>query len=111
MVPWKLILFLILMTIFVVFAAFNIKNVTDISVGFTTIQDVPVFLSVFIAFLAGAFFMLPFAVRSRKRKDKGNEKEKKPLKPEEYQQGNPLHPKNDIIEEEKHSDKNKDATE
>ena len=74
MVPWKLVFFLILLTIFVVFAGFNVKNVSDISLGFTTVKDVPIFLSLFIAFLAGAFIALPFALGKRRKKRKKREK-------------------------------------
>ncbi len=107
MVPWKLILFLILMAIFVVFAGFNIKNVADISLGFTTIEDVPIFLSIFIAFLAGAFFMLPFAFRRKKK----TQKENKPIvEINASQKRNPLHMENEISEEADFSDIKKDET-
>lgn len=66
--PWRLITFLVVLTIVVLFAGFNIKNVTDISFGFYTLSKVPVFLGLFISFLVGTFVMLPFAVRGRKTK-------------------------------------------
>lgn len=106
MVPWKLILFLLLMAIFVVFAGFNIKNVADISLGFTVIRDVPIFLSIFIAFLAGAFFMLPFAFRKRKNKP-GKETKHAPDEGAS-QRRNPLYGENGIIEEREKSDIQKD---
>ena len=111
MVPWKLILFLILMTIFVIFAGLNIKNVSDISVGFTTIEGVPIFLSLFIAFLAGAFFMLPFAFRSNKKSKNSiskTTKKKTPAVQESLQTGNSLNLQNDIIEDEYPTDIKKD---
>jgi len=107
MVPWKLILFLVLLTIFVVFAGLNINNVADISVGFATVKDVPIFLSVFIAFLAGAFFMLPFAFRKKRKLKKKAFSDEMP-QPEQPQTGNPLHLQNDIIEEDHPSDIEKD---
>lgn len=112
MVPWKLVLFLILMTIFVVFAGFNVRNVSDISVGFATIKDVPIFLSLFIAFLAGAFFSLPFALGKRKAKEKKMKKseQKKPdAGPPQF--ANPLYMENEITEEDKNTDKKKDEAE
>ena len=63
--PWRLIAFLIVLTIVVLFAGFNISNVSDISFGFYTVTKVPVFLSLFIAFLLGTFLVLPFAFRKR----------------------------------------------
>jgi uncharacterized integral membrane protein len=100
MVPWKLVLFLILMTLFVVFAGFNIKNVSDISVGFTTITDVPIFLSLFIAFLAGAFLTLPFAFGRRRKKEKSAAEK---MKKEDIE--------NEIREEGRNSDIKKDEAE
>jgi len=66
--PWRLILFLLVLTIVVLFAGFNITNVADISFGIWTLHQVPIFLSLFIAFLVGCFVMLPFAVRRRSAK-------------------------------------------
>lgn len=63
--PWRLISFLVVLTLVVLFAAFNQGNVTDISFGFYTVPKVPVFLSLFAAFLLGTFVMVPFAVKKR----------------------------------------------
>jgi uncharacterized integral membrane protein len=63
--PWKLIAYLIVLTIVVLFAGFNISNVSDISFGFHTIPKVPIFVSMFISFLLGTFLVLPFAFRKR----------------------------------------------
>ncbi len=85
MIPWKLILFLILLLIFVLFAGFNIKNVSDINLGFTTIEDVPIFISLFIAFLIGSFIVLPFTLRRKN----SHKPEKKPPKKEEKRKEEP----------------------
>ena len=61
-VPWRLVLILLILTIVVIFAAFNTKNASDISFGFVTLRAVPVFLSLLIAFLVGAFVVLPFSI-------------------------------------------------
>ena len=66
--PWKLILIMLLMAIVVVFAGFNLTNSTDISFGFFTFKDVPVFISIYISFLCGTFLMLPFTVFKKKKK-------------------------------------------
>ena len=63
-VPWKMIFFLVVLAFVVFFAGFNITNVSDISFGFYTIIDVPIFISLFIAFIVGALVMLPFIVRN-----------------------------------------------
>lgn len=71
--PWRMILFLIVLGLIVLFAALNTSNASSISFGFVVFEDVPVFLSLFIAFLAGAFVMLPFTIkpsRSKRNKEK-----------------------------------------
>ena len=66
--PWKLILLLLGMLILLIFAVLNAANVSDISLGFYVFKDVPVFMSLYVSFVAGALFSLPFAVSSRRKK-------------------------------------------
>jgi len=73
MIPWKLIVFLLVFTIVVLFAGFNLgpENRTEtISFIFGEVHDVPVFLSIFISFLAGAVLMLPFTIRKKVKERK-----------------------------------------
>ncbi|MBN1686142.1 MAG: hypothetical protein JW852_05780 [Spirochaetales bacterium] len=79
-VPWKMIFFLVVLAFVVFFAGFNITNVSDISFGFYTIVDVPIFISLFIAFIAGAVIMIPFVARSGKAK-KRKERTRKQVEP------------------------------
>ena len=51
--PWKFVTVLVIVGIVLLFVAFNIGNTTDISFGIYTARDVPVFLSLFIAFFLG----------------------------------------------------------
>ena len=67
-VPWKMIFFLAILAVVVFFAGFNITNVSDISFGFYTAPDVPIFISLFIAFMAGALIMIPFVAKKKKIK-------------------------------------------
>jgi len=67
-VPWKMIFFLVVLAVVVFFAGFNITNVSDISFGFHKFVDVPIFVSLSIAFIAGALIMLPFMAKSRHTK-------------------------------------------
>ena len=67
-VPWKMVFFLAILAIVVFFAGFNITNVSDISFGFYTVIDVPIFISLFIAFIAGALVMIPFVAGKNKRR-------------------------------------------
>lgn len=74
--PWKLVLFLILMVFFVVFAGFNLENKTSISFGFTVINDVPIFISLFFAFVLGVIVSVPvFLVQNKKRRKKYEKQE------------------------------------
>ena len=70
MIPWKLIFFLIILTLVILFAGFNVANTVDISLGFRTFEDVPIFIALFIAFVLGNFVMLPFALGKNRRTKK-----------------------------------------
>ncbi len=71
--PWRLVLFLVVLALVVAFAGFNLQNVASVSFGFYTLQEVPVFLSLFSAFFLGVIVMLPFTFgrRSRSARKKG----------------------------------------
>ena len=58
--PWKLILFILSVTLVTIFIGFNLENSCDVSFGFYTFQKVPIFMSILFAFAAGVFIMLPF---------------------------------------------------
>ena len=66
--PWKTVFFLAILAFVVFFAGFNISNVSDISFGFVKIEGVPIFISLFVAFLIGALVMLPLITGRKKRK-------------------------------------------
>lgn len=72
--PWRLVLFLVVLAVVVAFAGFNIQNVASISFGFYTLESVPVFLSLFAAFFLGVLVMLPFTLRKRGKKGKQSKK-------------------------------------
>lgn len=59
------ILFLILMTFFI---GFNLDNRCDVNLIFYTWRDVPVFISVLVAFLCGALAVLPSCLFRPRRK-------------------------------------------
>ena len=65
--PWKLIGFILILGIVVVFIGFNIENKSDISFGFAVLENVPIFISLFTAFLLGAVVALPFAISKAKK--------------------------------------------
>lgn len=66
--PWKFLLFLIGLALVIIFAGLNISHSTDISFGFHTFEDVPVFLGLGSAYLLGALTMLPFALSKALKK-------------------------------------------
>jgi hypothetical protein len=68
--PWRLIGFIVFFGIFLAFIGFNLENRCDISFGFATIQDVPVFLSSFVSFVLGILWVIPFIVSFQLKKSK-----------------------------------------
>jgi uncharacterized membrane protein YciS (DUF1049 family) len=75
--PWRLIFFIVILAIFLAFIAFNLENKCDISFGFTKIEDVHVFLTIFVSFALGLLCTLPFVVRALMlRKDFENKAKK-----------------------------------
>ena len=75
--PWRLIGFIIILGIFLVFIAFNLDNKCDINVVFHTFKDVPVFLTAFASFVLGMLCAVPLAVSLRlKKKNKGEKEER-----------------------------------
>jgi uncharacterized integral membrane protein len=66
--PWRLIQFIVLFAILLLFIVFNLENKCDISFGFTVLKDFPVYLTAFIAFIVGMLFALPFIFGFKARK-------------------------------------------
>ena len=77
--PRRLILFIIIFVVLLLFVIFNLQNKSDISFGFVKIPNAPVFLTIFGSFILGMFCTLPFVfgTKSRKKnKEKESDKEK-----------------------------------
>jgi uncharacterized integral membrane protein len=70
--PWRLIGFLTILTLFLIFAGFNTQLVT-INFGPLKIENIPMFVSLFFSFLAGAFIAVPFSLLSSAKKRKQKE--------------------------------------
>ena len=66
--PWKTFLFLGSLSIVVIFAALNMHHTTNISFGFHEFIEVPIFISLFVAFLGGNIFMVPLLFRKKPKK-------------------------------------------
>ncbi len=72
--PWKLVGFIVCLILGTCFAGFNLENSCNISFGFKTFQNVPIFFSLIVAFAIGVIVTLPFTVIRKK-----SAKEKKEL--------------------------------
>lgn len=72
--PWKLVGFIVCLILGTCFAGFNLGNSCNISFGFTSFQNVPIFFSLIVAFSCGVIVTLPFTVIKKK-----SAKEKKAL--------------------------------
>lgn len=66
--PWKMLMYLILLGVVLAFIGLNMGNTSDISLGFTTFESVPVFMSLFVAFFAGVVMTIPVMLFSSSRK-------------------------------------------
>lgn len=79
--PWKLVGFIICLVLGTCFAGFNLENCCNISFGFHTFENIPIFLSLIIAFACGVVVTLPFTVIKKKSaKEKQALAEEKALK-------------------------------
>ena len=67
---WRLIAFIFVCILFLVFIVFNLENKSDISFGFKTFEDIPVFLTAFSTFVLGMLFAAPFALSLGKKRGK-----------------------------------------
>ena len=80
--PLRLILFILVFAVVILFVTFNLSNKSDISLVLKTIPDVPVFVTVFISFFLGMICALPFVygAKSKKKEARGKYKKEKPGK-------------------------------
>ena len=72
--PWKLIQFIFIFAVILLFVVFNLANKSDINFGFWSIKDVPVYLTVFASFILGMICTVPFIFGAGSRKKNRTEK-------------------------------------
>jgi uncharacterized integral membrane protein len=72
--PWRMIGFIVLFGILLVFITLNLQNSCDVSFGFTIVENVPVYLTAFCAFALGLLFAIPLSISFR-RKQKAKQTE------------------------------------
>ena len=70
--PWKLILFILSVVLVTIFIGFNLTNACDVSLGVYTFKNVPIFMSILLAFALGVFIMLPFTFGHSKKENRRN---------------------------------------
>ncbi|MCL2764100.1 MAG: hypothetical protein FWD40_02315 [Treponema sp.] len=77
--PWRLIVFIIIFAVFLMFITFNLENSCDINFGFIKLEKVPVFITVFSSFVLGLFCALPLVmhIKSKRKEKKLKEEHKK----------------------------------
>ena len=81
--PWRLIQFIVFFVIFLLITAFNLENKCNISFGFASLKDVPVYLTAFSAFALGMLCTLPYIIKWRlksKTGHSGSDTVRKPVK-------------------------------
>lgn len=74
--PWKLIFFIICIVLVTIFVGFNLDNRCNVSFVFFTLEQVPIFLSLTVAFVLGVMAALPFAFVKKKKNKTTNESSK-----------------------------------
>jgi uncharacterized integral membrane protein len=65
----RVIVFILVFVFFLAFIILNLENKCDVSFGFTTIKDFPVFISVLSSFALGMLVTVPMML-FRKKKEK-----------------------------------------
>ncbi|MDR1908363.1 MAG: hypothetical protein LBQ35_00400 [Spirochaetaceae bacterium] len=94
--PWRLLGFIFFVGIVLVFSVFNWKNQCSVSFGFVTLEEVPVYLTVFASFLLGLVCSLPYTISARIKAARarsltgsaqGAAKKKRPAKTGEGEEG------------------------
>jgi uncharacterized integral membrane protein len=73
MIMWRLIAFILIFALFLAFIVFNLENKCDISFGFKTLSEVPVFLTAFTSFALGLLSAVPFVVGRNRKKTSGSD--------------------------------------
>jgi hypothetical protein len=85
----RLIGFILVFVLFLTFIILNLGNSCDISFGFKTIPQVPVFITAFSSFVLGMLVTMPFALTLGRKKQPGPPKPQKPRKEEHGKPGGP----------------------
>jgi hypothetical protein len=85
----RLVGFILIFVVFLTFIILNLGNNCDISFGFKTIPQVPVFITAFSSFVLGMLFAVPFVLTLGRKKQPPSQKPPKPSKNEPGKSGGP----------------------
>ena len=66
----RLIVFILIFAVFLVFIVLNLDNKCDLSLGFVVLKEIPVFLSSLSSFILGMLITIPLMLFRRKKKQK-----------------------------------------
>ena len=66
----RLLAFILVFAVFLAFIVLNLDNKCDVSFGFRTFKDIPVFLTAFSSFVVGMLFTGPFVLSLGRRQKK-----------------------------------------
>ena len=66
--PWRMLLFLVVLALVAVLFAANMEHRSSFSFIFGRLEEVPVFMALLLAFIAGALTMLPFTIGPHRRR-------------------------------------------
>ena len=66
----RLIVFIIIFAFFLAFIVLNLENKCDLSFGFMTLSDIPIFLSVLCSFILGMIVTVPMLLARGKKQEK-----------------------------------------
>jgi uncharacterized integral membrane protein len=75
----RVIVFILVFVFFLAFIVLNLENKCDVSFGFTTIKDFPIFLSVLFSFVLGMFITVPMMLFRKKKPKPSIEESFKPV--------------------------------
>ncbi len=81
--PWKLIVFILLLIVFVIFSGLNVHQV-QVNFGIFSISDVPLFVLLLTSFVLGTVVTIPFMIvsgKNRSIKSKNDSNSKKEILP------------------------------
>ena len=83
--PWRMLLFLVVLAVVVVLFAANMEHRSPFSYVLGTTAEVPVFMALLLAFIAGALTMVPFTIGPHRRRRRKHSQPAGKVSPQEPQ--------------------------